>query len=698
MYSKETDVLKLPQWQPKDHPDFLTDMNEAYRKIDKGYADNLYSHQQLEEQVSALSVDFVTVKEQVADLKEKVDKLVDLEDNPVFIELKERVDKAESDIIELQKKDVTHDDAIEVINNTLNSIERQLDTIEEHLENHDTEFQKHDEMIRDIKIDIAHLQDDIVDLRKHVAECETSVAEMETKVGHIEAEQIRQTEQISNLTEKVDGAVSDVNGLKDQVGFNTDKISAVETEIGDLKISYEEVQDQANKNEANIESLAGNVASIRDLMTATDETLQDHEDRIVELEKKATSTEDSIEQLVQDNGTLTESIADVRSTANSALEGVTQNSRELGSLTERVETLENNPGGAGDVTSEQFNALEERVEANETSITGLDTRVTSLEQNAGGGGDVTSEQFEELEGKVTALEQSQTTQDSSISAVETDVAEIKEQVVTGSEYELLDVELTSPINLGDTSKFDTLLLVFSSSDVENSGKTTTEIPNTNGNYRIEQSANAGSGTLVIYRKDFSLTDSTLQLNSTVTIPTNTTSEAHVILRSIYGHKKASSTALSQEILERVDGIDERVTELEKTYKQTYATIDLTGTDAKVTVKLVYDKNTKQFFITPSIISAINGTLTMDTEYQIAATDILNKMKELSGLSTINTRALYMSSVDLKYISTNLVLISQIVFTNNMSQVRVKISNVHRTGNGTTMSTDLNCGYSLINTY
>lgn len=36
MFSKMTEFLGLPQWQPEDHPDFLTDMNEAYRKIDDG--------------------------------------------------------------------------------------------------------------------------------------------------------------------------------------------------------------------------------------------------------------------------------------------------------------------------------------------------------------------------------------------------------------------------------------------------------------------------------------------------------------------------------------------------------------------------------------------------------------------------------------------------------------------------------------
>lgn len=36
MYEKTTDNYDLPQWTAKDHPDFLTDMNQAMRTIDQG--------------------------------------------------------------------------------------------------------------------------------------------------------------------------------------------------------------------------------------------------------------------------------------------------------------------------------------------------------------------------------------------------------------------------------------------------------------------------------------------------------------------------------------------------------------------------------------------------------------------------------------------------------------------------------------
>lgn len=37
MFGKSTENLGLPQWQPKDHPDFLTDINNAFKDIDSAY-------------------------------------------------------------------------------------------------------------------------------------------------------------------------------------------------------------------------------------------------------------------------------------------------------------------------------------------------------------------------------------------------------------------------------------------------------------------------------------------------------------------------------------------------------------------------------------------------------------------------------------------------------------------------------------
>lgn len=55
MYSKSTENLKLPQWEHSDHPTFLTDMNQAFKKIDDAVGPQGESLAELQNKVSLLS-------------------------------------------------------------------------------------------------------------------------------------------------------------------------------------------------------------------------------------------------------------------------------------------------------------------------------------------------------------------------------------------------------------------------------------------------------------------------------------------------------------------------------------------------------------------------------------------------------------------------------------------------------------------
>lgn len=55
MFAKATENLKLPQWQPKDHPDFLTDMNKAFRDIDSAYSKTTHSLDIITESVEEIT-------------------------------------------------------------------------------------------------------------------------------------------------------------------------------------------------------------------------------------------------------------------------------------------------------------------------------------------------------------------------------------------------------------------------------------------------------------------------------------------------------------------------------------------------------------------------------------------------------------------------------------------------------------------
>lgn len=81
MFSKETETMGLPQWQPKDHPDFLTDMNEAFSKIDNEFSKlDLATPEKIDEvakETEQNSKDIDILKNRTEQQKDSIDQLAD---------------------------------------------------------------------------------------------------------------------------------------------------------------------------------------------------------------------------------------------------------------------------------------------------------------------------------------------------------------------------------------------------------------------------------------------------------------------------------------------------------------------------------------------------------------------------------------------------------------------------------------------
>lgn len=79
MYSKRTDNYGLPQWDYADHPDFLNDMNPAYKTIDAELKKAVRASANAEKQVSTLTpivtshtTEIDTVQHQISDLTTRI--------------------------------------------------------------------------------------------------------------------------------------------------------------------------------------------------------------------------------------------------------------------------------------------------------------------------------------------------------------------------------------------------------------------------------------------------------------------------------------------------------------------------------------------------------------------------------------------------------------------------------------------------
>lgn len=72
MFSKKTATYSFPQWEYSDHPDFLNDMNPAYKKIDEALAEAEKSSSEAKQEVMTLSPIVASHTQSIADDEHKI--------------------------------------------------------------------------------------------------------------------------------------------------------------------------------------------------------------------------------------------------------------------------------------------------------------------------------------------------------------------------------------------------------------------------------------------------------------------------------------------------------------------------------------------------------------------------------------------------------------------------------------------------
>lgn len=567
MYSKETKFLGLPQWGPKDHPDFITDMNDVMKKLDTQAEKTDHDHSDLREQVDALSIDMGTVKEQVAALQEKVDNLVDLEDNPVFIALKEHVDTLQETVDGIIQTDNRQDLDIQQLQAAITRIDETIGIIENHLQQHDSHFDIHDKELSDIKATILHIENDVDDLRSHVTHMEESVAQMETEVGHMKGEQITQNDRLDALEAGKTEQDEKISGIETKITEQDTKISTIEQTAKDADETAEAALEEAmkavstaNGTSAETEVLTQGLADMKDRVDGIDERVTNNTTSIGNLNQMYETLDDRMDTLEQSDTKQNADILKAETKADTALSTAEGISTTVTTVEGRVTVLETD------------NA------ANKTNIqnlysadSALNTRLTTAEEDIQelkdrpSGGDVTTEQFNELADRVTTTEAKNTEQDTSISAIETTVEELEAQVVTASTLqEMLVTDSTNngstgavTINLTDTN-FDLLVLEFNIVNV----RYTTNLIVGKGREYIAADAHATGGVQDGYiERTVKLSEdgSTLVMSACKYGPE--INNNLMTLTRIFALKKASSTALSEAVVTRVDALESEVSEI-----------------------------------------------------------------------------------------------------------------------------------------
>lgn len=120
MFGKSTENLGLPQWQPKDHPDFLTDINNAFKDIDSAYGTTSTSLDLVKKQIEEITEtnnihDTLLNKhtEEISNIKDSIEGLDGISENI------ERIIETNTE----QSESITQiNDSITTLTNTLNLV------------------------------------------------------------------------------------------------------------------------------------------------------------------------------------------------------------------------------------------------------------------------------------------------------------------------------------------------------------------------------------------------------------------------------------------------------------------------------------------------------------------------------------------------------------------------------------------------
>lgn len=298
MYSRQTPYLGLPQWEPKDHPDFLTDMNEAYRKLDSRLEelDGLTAEavNKIEERVTAnekkidnLESTVDTVQSNLADVTKRTEQNEDdIAGLKREVEILHQEDKELDELIKAETKarELADDaeqkartEADAQLKKEIDSNEKRIDSLESTAEEYGdsiVELQKkdaeHDKEFESVHTEIVNLQEDVSDLRNHLGEVEGRVEGLEVTVSTIGEGCNQHGLDIESLNLRVDGNTDSISTLKTN-------LSSMVEEIKELQVQYTQMDSTVTTNTSDISDLKSDMAQIK-------EEQSDHEERISALE------------------------------------------------------------------------------------------------------------------------------------------------------------------------------------------------------------------------------------------------------------------------------------------------------------------------------------------------------------------------------------------------------------------------------
>ena len=214
MFEKSTPNLGLPQWSPKDHPDFLTDMNNAFKVLD--------------ERVHAEDES----ADAIAQLVEKVNKLT------------EDLTAVTADVEVL--KDTFDADEIEQMKDNINTLTDNVANITTAIQNHAASITEITSHLSVIDSDIATIKSTIVEHTSRISNNETMVTNLNTALSALEGTVNGISTLLSTVETDLQTAQSDIDELDTRISATNTAVSSLQTDVTQVSNNAQTALNTAN--------------------------------------------------------------------------------------------------------------------------------------------------------------------------------------------------------------------------------------------------------------------------------------------------------------------------------------------------------------------------------------------------------------------------------------------------------------------
>lgn len=228
MFERSTPNLGLPQWSPKDHPDFLTDMNNAFKVLDErvhAEDESADAIAQLVEKVNKLTEDLTAVTADVEVLKDTFD-AAELE------QMKDDINTLTENVANITTAVQNHTASITEISSHLNVIDSDIATIKNTIADHTSKISDNENMITSLNTALSVLDGTVNNIRTLLSTVETDLQTAQSDIDELDTRIIATNATVSSLQTDVTQASNNA-----QTALNTANTAHTDAENAINKIN-----------------------------------------------------------------------------------------------------------------------------------------------------------------------------------------------------------------------------------------------------------------------------------------------------------------------------------------------------------------------------------------------------------------------------------------------------------------------------